>query len=346
MNFNEKEIEQVVNILKIDANNIVENLFKDIVLLKKNGQNEQVFINIASSLHKLKSLLGAVNFSKQQYLVHCLESVLPVLSNNVDCFLKILDVLEYSIRFINNNLTSLTELTEIITDSELYQDLIKIAENVSNNNFDENGIDAICQRAFSTSYIAINDSKKITFDVIYKIFSEYIKRTAQKVNKDVNFNFDYEEDSQILIMINSLKEVIFNLINNSIVHGIEFPDERVILNKSKVANIYLSIQKNNDVILINFIDDGKGFDVDAIKKLAIEKELLNEEDVEFKTDEDILDLVFLPKFSTQKEVSMQAGRGIGLSSVKSEIESRKGNLRIFSRKNQGSCIKMEIPLHT
>ena len=97
-------------------------------------------------------------------------------------------------------------------------------------------------------------------------------------------------------------------------------------------------------IVIEIIDDGQGFNIEKIKEKALKNGILMQEELNSLSEEDIINLVFLPGFTTGDEVTSISGRGIGMDVVKSKIAQLNGSVKVISEFNKGSCIQIELPV--
>ncbi|MFH0924503.1 MAG: chemotaxis protein CheW [bacterium] len=135
-----------------------------------------------------------------------------------------------------------------------------------------------------------------------------------------------------------------HIIRNAIDHGIELPDDRIKLNKPRIGKLSISAYHEGNNIIIVTQDDGRGLDLEAIKEKAIEKELLSPLEISRATKKELLNLIFMPGFSTAKVVTGVSGRGVGMDVVKTNIEKLKGIIEIDTEIGNGSKIIIKLPL--
>jgi two-component system, chemotaxis family, sensor kinase CheA len=180
---------------------------------------------------------------------------------------------------------------------------------------------------------------------IHHLFSRFERtvRDAQvELGKEVRLIFEGENAELDSSMIERLIDPLTHLIRNALDHGIENPDFRESIGKPRSANLTLKAEQQSNAFLISIEDDGKGFDIAAIKQRAIEKEIAKETDT--KTDSQWASMIFMPGFSTTTQVSRWSGRGVGLDVVLKEIEKIKGQLDIHSSPGVGTRFVISIPL--
>lgn len=136
---------------------------------------------------------------------------------------------------------------------------------------------------------------------------------------------------------------LIHIFRNSVDHGIESLEERVVLNKNETATISCDIEYETDHIIINIIDDGKGIDTNIIKQKAIEKNIFTLEQLDMMQEKELLMILFSDTFSTKDHATEISGRGIGLGAVRGEIEKLKGEIEILTSISKGTTFKFIIP---
>jgi two-component system chemotaxis sensor kinase CheA len=171
-----------------------------------------------------------------------------------------------------------------------------------------------------------------------------LREMARAASKQVVLEIDdgdAEADRQVL---ESLREVLLHLLRNAVDHGIEAAELRIARGKSPTGCISLRAVVSGDYLDITVSDDGAGLDIDAIKQRAVHEGLVNETDLPRVNDVDLLDLVFLPGFSTRQTVDKMSGRGVGLDVVRSQVERMHGQVSVQSTPGQGCIFRMRVPL--
>jgi len=134
------------------------------------------------------------------------------------------------------------------------------------------------------------------------------------------------------------------LLRNSADHGLESAEVRAQRGKPEVGSIFLDAYQDGNNVIIEVRDDGNGIDVDKVRGKAIERGTITPEQAANMEDKDIINLLFLPSFSTAKAVTDVSGRGVGLDVVKSKIESLSGDVEVKSKLGVGSTWTIRLPL--
>ncbi len=152
---------------------------------------------------------------------------------------------------------------------------------------------------------------------------------------------DTELDRQVIELI---KDPLVHMVRNSADHGIETPEVRKTAAKNETGTITLKAYHHGGHILINISDDGKGIDPDIIRRKALEKGVVSEIELERMSDDQVLQMIFRPGFSTADKISHISGRGVGMDIVRANIEKLGGTIEMQSKKGVGSTFIIKIPL--
>ena len=188
---------------------------------------------------------------------------------------------------------------------------------------------------------------KTRMQPIKKVFGRFprvVRDLARSLKKEVSLELQGEDTDLDKNLVEALADPLVHLVRNAVDHGIEPPDVREANGKSRTGTVILTAEQEGDHILLTIEDDGKGMDADGIRKTAVEKGLLDEENVARLDDKECYNLIFQPGFSTKSEISDVSGRGVGMDVVKTRIEQLNGSVEIDSRKGFGSKIIIKVPL--
>lgn len=150
-----------------------------------------------------------------------------------------------------------------------------------------------------------------------------------------------ELDRQVIELI---KDPLVHMIRNSADHGIEAPHVRIAAGKPETGTITLKAYHHGGHIVIEIDDDGKGIDPKIIRKKALEKGVITESENERLSDDQSLQLIFKPGFSTAETISNVSGRGVGMDVVRTNIDKLGGSIEMHSNTGKGSRFVMKIPL--
>lgn len=179
---------------------------------------------------------------------------------------------------------------------------------------------------------------------VFSKFPRVVRDLSKKLNKTIDLEIvgkDVELDKTIIEAIN---DPLTHLVRNSVDHGIEKPADRKKLGKSEVGLVILKAYHEAGQVVIEISDDGKGLDGEALAASAVSKGLLTVEQAQAMSDKEKINLIFLPGFSTAKEVTDVSGRGVGMDVVKTNLDQLGGNVDIISEKGVGTTISIKLPL--
>lgn len=188
---------------------------------------------------------------------------------------------------------------------------------------------------------------KTRMQPIKKVFGRFprvVRDLARSLKKEISLELQGEDTDLDKNLVEALADPLVHLVRNSVDHGIESPDEREAMGKSRKGTIILTAEQEGDHILLTIQDDGKGMDAQRIRQIAVEKGLLDEESAARLEDREVYSLIFQPGFSTKSEISDVSGRGVGMDVVKTRIEQLNGSVEVDSEKGQGSKIIIKVPL--
>jgi two-component system, chemotaxis family, sensor kinase CheA len=144
-------------------------------------------------------------------------------------------------------------------------------------------------------------------------------------------------------IVDRLFEPLVHLVRNAVDHGIESPGERRAAGKPENATVSIEASRIRDRFLVRVADDGRGIDPAVVRRMASEKRMMSPEELAALADEQVVELIFSPGFSTTSEVSDISGRGIGMDVVRSAIEQIGGRVSLQSRAGIGTTVQIDLP---
>jgi two-component system, chemotaxis family, sensor kinase CheA len=188
---------------------------------------------------------------------------------------------------------------------------------------------------------------KMRMQPIKKVFGKFprlVRDIAASLGKEVDLKILGEDTEVDKSVMEQIGDPLVHIIRNAIDHGIESTEDRRRMGKPEKGTISISASQRGNHIVIEVSDDGKGIDVERVKKKAVEKALVSEEEAQRMTQDAAVNLVFLPGFSTADVASELSGRGVGMDVVKTNISKLNGYVEIDTHKNIGTTFKISIPL--
>ncbi|MGE5848229.1 MAG: chemotaxis protein CheA, partial [Ignavibacteria bacterium] len=192
--------------------------------------------------------------------------------------------------------------------------------------------------------LLVMKTRMVKIGKVFTRFPRLIRDLSKEAGKKIKLILKGEETELDKTLIEEINDPLVHLVRNSIDHGIEPPDERKANGKNPVGTIILSAEQEGNNIIINVADDGGGINPELIREKAVSKGLISEEKAKELTKQDILNLIFLPGFSTAKVVTNISGRGVGMDVVKTNVAKLRGIINIDSEVGAGTTINIRLPL--
>ena len=179
---------------------------------------------------------------------------------------------------------------------------------------------------------------------IWNKLPRLVRDLASSCNKKARLEMRGNETELDKTIIEAIKDPLTHILRNSIDHGIETPEARIALGKPPEGKIFLRAFHEGGRVNIEVADDGAGINPESIRDRALQRGLITFEQAARLNEREILNLIFLPGFSTVETVTNISGRGVGMDVVKTNIEKISGNVEVHSRWGEGTVLKMKIPL--
>jgi len=360
----------------IERLNNVEELLLNLGNIEENVRKEAI-IKAKREMHTIKGNAGMMGLKEIQELSHFIEDqienietsnpvVEEILKNLDQCRnllllqrkvkkeqapeeakIDRLDILQHSyqegVRIPFNSLDELVDIiSEIIILRNRLKDVIEKSPllEISKEHWEEiNNAEEDISKAIRLLSDKILNLRMVPLGNLFRQMNRIIHDESLKENKRVTFSSIGGETPIDKALLEIASEALGHLIRNAVIHGIELPAEREAKGKSPIGNIILSAQITSNEIIIDVEDDGKGIDREEIIEHA------RKNNITLLPNEDPLSLIFMTGFSTKKEVSLSAGRGIGLSVVRDAIRRMGGQIEVESFKDIGTRFRLKLPLN-
>jgi two-component system chemotaxis sensor kinase CheA len=175
-------------------------------------------------------------------------------------------------------------------------------------------------------------------------FKRVIRDLSVERGKKVQLVIHGEKTELDRRMIDSLGDPLLHLIRNSIDHGLETSEERLKIGKPEVGTIRLEASHRGNNVLITIQDDGGGIRADKIRQKLVSRKLATDAQVKEMTDQQVIDYIWHPGFSTAEQVTDISGRGVGMDIVRMAISELSGTISVASTPKQGTTFTIRLPL--
>ena len=239
----------------------------------------------------------------------------------------------------------MSKLDELLEDvSELVIARSRLVERTSSHDDRELAdITAHLDKLTSEIQAKVLGIRMIQIESVMARFPRMVRDIAKSQNKEIEFTVDGGSIELDRTVIDRISDPIMHVLRNCVDHGIESKQERKKAKKRARGHIRVVASKQQDHVLIEISDDGRGIDYDSIRAKAVERGLMTSEQADAALARDLLELLFHPGFSTKKEISKVSGRGVGLDVVRRGVEDLGGSVMISSSKGAGTTISLWLP---
>lgn len=225
-----------------------------------------------------------------------------------------------------NSLVSVAE-TEIGASSLAFNEQIEYLESVT-----------------TSLHESVMKVRMVPIESVVTKFPRMIRDLSKKLDKKMELYMTGEDTELDRTVVDEIGDPLMHLLRNSADHGLESAEIRAKRGKPEVGSIFLDAYQDGNNVVIEVRDDGNGIDVEAVKRKAVEKGKITQEQADAMSEKEAIDLLFQPSFSTAKQVSDISGRGVGLDVVKSKIESLSGEVEVRTKLGEGSTFTIRLPL--
>lgn len=257
------------------------------------------------------------------------QAAKPVANRSVRVDIDKLDVLMNLVSELiiaKNGLISISSDKEIMMDSGFHEQ-IEYLERVTTN-----------------LHESVMKTRMVPIESVVNRFPRMIRDLSKKLDKEMELYMTGEETELDRTVIDEIGDPLMHLLRNAADHGLESNEERSRQGKNPSGSIYLDAYQDGNNVVIEVRDDGAGINTERIKRKAIDKGTITEEQGQRMTDKDIIDILFQPSFSTADQITDVSGRGVGLDVVKTKIEALGGEIEAKTKLGEGSNFIIRLPL--
>ena len=191
---------------------------------------------------------------------------------------------------------------------------------------------------------AIMQVRLLPVGTIFQRFVRLVRDISKRLGKEVELVIEGGDTEADKNVIECLADPLIHIVRNSLDHGLETPEVRAAAGKPRCGLLRVSARQDGDRVLIEITDDGTGIDTDKVRAKAAERGLIPADRADALSEEDAVQLVFLPGFSTAQQISDLSGRGVGMDVVRSAVEAIHGSVSLSSVRGQGTTVRLALPL--
>jgi two-component system, chemotaxis family, sensor kinase CheA len=186
--------------------------------------------------------------------------------------------------------------------------------------------------------------RMVPVEQLFRRIPRIVRDVAKHCGKDVAIDVAGQNTDLDKGILDSLAEPLTHIVRNAVDHGIEPAEERLAAGKPARGTVYLNAYHQGTQVVIEVRDDGRGIDPVQLRKHAVEKGIVKQEEIARLTEPEVLNLIFEPGFSTAEEITEVSGRGVGMDIVRTVLDRLKGTVQVSTQKGRGTTIQLRAPL--
>ncbi len=191
---------------------------------------------------------------------------------------------------------------------------------------------------------SVLDVRMVKIGTLFSRYEPFVENLSRESGKQVRMTTRGDETELDKLIIEELADPLMHIIRNAVDHAIEGPQARAALGKDALGELMLSAYQKGNHVVVEVKDDGAGIDEEAVKERAVSTGALTRDYVNGLSRQEVIDLIFMPGFSTRDSVSATSGRGVGMDVVKENISRLGGVIDIETVKGKGTRIMLTIPI--
>lgn len=222
-----------------------------------------------------------------------------------------------------------TRLTQLAQDHDL-PELRSSAEEIT--------------RVTNDLQLLVMQVRMMPVEAVFMRFPRMVRDLANSLGKKLELIISGEDTELDRTVIDELGDPLVHMLRNAVDHGLETPEERIAAGKPETGRVWLSARHEGNSVVIVVEEDGRGINPDKLREAVVGKGLLTQDEVRMLSDQEAVDLIFMPGFSTAKETTDVSGRGVGMDAVRAKINGLNGSVEITSEVGSGSRFTIRLPL--
>ncbi|MBX3118887.1 MAG: chemotaxis protein CheA [Fimbriimonadaceae bacterium] len=215
--------------------------------------------------------------------------------------------------------------------------------------FDEN-IEALAETVGHVARITsdlqdqIMKARMLPIETVFNRFPRMVRDLAHKIGKDIKLELEGGETELDRSVIEVIGDPLMHILRNSVDHGVEMPEDRTKAGKPAQGKVVVSARHQENHIVIEITDDGKGIDVERVKAKALQTGVITKDQSDRMSEKEALQLIFASGLSTAEKVTDVSGRGVGMDVVRSNIQKLGGIIDLETTMGEGSKFSLRLPL--
>ena len=254
----------------------------------------------------------------------------PATSRTVRVDIEKLDALMNQVSELiiaKNSLVSISSAEGNEMNSQSFHDQIEYLERITTN-----------------LHESVMKVRMVPIESVTQKYPRMIRDLSRSLNKKMELYITGEETELDRTVVDQIGDPLQHLLRNSADHGLESAEIRAERGKPETGSIFLKAYQEGNNVIIQVGDDGNGIDTEAVKRKAIERGIVTQEQADNMSQKEIVNFLFMPSFSMAKKITDISGRGVGLDVVKSGIEQLGGDVEVSTELGKGTTFTVRLPL--
>ena len=254
----------------------------------------------------------------------------PATSRTVRVDIEKLDALMNQVSELiiaKNSLVSISSAEGNEMNSQSFHDQIEYLERITTN-----------------LHESVMKVRMVPIESVTQKYPRMIRDLSRSLNKKMELYITGEETELDRTVVDQIGDPLQHLLRNSADHGLESAEIRAERGKPETGSIFLKAYQEGNNVIIQVGDDGNGIDTEAVKRKAIERGIVTQEQADNMSQKEIVNFLFMPSFSMAKKITDISGRGVGLDVVKSGIEQLGGDVEVATELGKGTTFTVRLPL--
>lgn len=258
--------------------------------------------------------------------------------NKLDELVKLMGEVVSSHACLRQRIVDLNAIRRLPADDQLAESLKQFAQIFRD--------DVTTQEALMTELHATTQvMRMLPLTTVFEPVARLARELARSLNKEIECVVSGAEIELDRQMIDNLSDPIIHLVRNALDHGLEMPEDRLAIGKKAQGQLKVSARQDGSWVVIDISDDGNGIRVEDVRDKALKKNLISADEVATLSDQEIIDFIFMPGFSTSSIITDMSGRGVGMDVVKRcVLDELRGVVSVETRSGIGSTFSLRLPL--
>ncbi|OON96172.1 MAG: chemotaxis protein CheA [Epulopiscium sp. Nele67-Bin005] len=244
------------------------------------------------------------------------------------------------------NIERLDTLMNLVSELIIIKTQLEGLNEADMSNSESNYSDSVeyLERITTSLHDAVMKVRMVPVETVFNRFPRMIRDVSRKIGKNIELVMSGEETELDRTVVDEIGDPLIHILRNAADHGLETTAERIAIGKNEKGTINLRAYQDGNSVVIEVQDDGKGIDTQKIKQKAFDRGDISREVFDSMSEQEAIDLLFRPSFSTAEQITDLSGRGVGLDVVKSKITALGGLVEVETKLGKGSRFIVRLPL--